>query len=696
MSPKQKKWSLALLVACVSFAAAWGLARSEPGRGLEDRTYDWRWQHSPPVDPPAHAALVLIDESTLHDFAQAFKIRWPFPRDLYCPVLAWLQKAGARAVVFDIGFFEPDEQDPTLAQCFAASPPVWLAWSCDPQGQAVDPPQSVTGQGALPGDSGACARLLPVPELAQAAKGVGRIDLQPDADGVMRRMHPVSAWKSGQWLPMLGWSPLAQHAGVWQWQAQHYQVHGVDVPSDSQGAVVLPWRTTGWPTLSFGDVFRAGQSLAPDASAMAKTGPRPNPLIVRDRVVFIGASGTALFDLKTTPLQTAVPGVEGHAALYEAGVTGRVPHKPLRLWMNLLLALLCLATAAAATALTRPWVQALAAGLLMVGHAGAAAWYFHTDLLWLPMVAPTAGIAFAYALGTAINYQLEGRARQQIRNAFSHYLAPAVIEQLVRDPSRLQLGGERRDITAFFSDIAGFTSISEQLDPGALVALLNECLGAMTEIILEEGGTIDKYIGDAIVAMFGAPLDQPDHALRACRAALRCQKRLEELRIQWKIKGLPELHMRIGLNAGQALVGNMGSKHRFDFTMMGDTVNLASRLESAAGNYHIGILAGENVAQRLNNALPLREVDLLRVKGKMLGVRVLEVREHPAATDVEMAHAIELFRARQWQQASQAAQGILALTPGDGPAQTLLDHATFFARKPPPADWDGAWTLTGK
>jgi adenylate cyclase len=463
------------------------------------------------------------------------------------------------------------------------------------------------------------------------------------------------------------------------------------LPLDAEARVLLPWRANGWPVLSFATVYANGVLLQ---------GGQPAPLStaqVRDKVVFIGASATALFDLRVTPVQEVTPGVQAHAALYDAVSTGRAVRRLPAGAEAAILIVLCLLVAMASMMLTRQSAQLLGAMAILLLHLAGAALLFRYKMVWLDVVAPTAGMALAFATGATVNYRMEGRARRQIRNAFAHYLAPSVIEQLVRDPSRLQLGGERREITAFFSDIQGFTTISEQLEPGALVALLNECLGAMTDIVLEEGGTIDKYIGDAIVAMFGAPLSQPDHAERACRAALRCQARLVQLREDWTRRGLPALRVRIGLNTGQALVGNMGSRQRFDFTMMGDTVNLASRLESAAGRYGIPILAGEATFDAAGRQVPMREIDRLRVKGKRQGVRVFEVRDHAdAELDPLFANGLEALRSRRWPDARAALGQVLVATPADGPAQVLLDRADLYAQTPPPADWDGTWELTSK
>ncbi|MEN9797138.1 MAG: hypothetical protein RL653_834, partial [Pseudomonadota bacterium] len=246
-----------------------------------------------------------------------------------------------------------------------------------------------------------------------------------------------------------------------------------------------------------------------------------------------------------------------------------------------------------------------------------------------------------------------------------------------------------------------FTTVSEQLDPAELVSVLNGYLGPMTEIILEEGGTIDKYIGDAIVAMWGAPLDQPDHAQRACRAAVRCQLKLEEIRRACAAKGLPELHVRIGLNSGEALVGNLGSESRFDYTMIGDTVNLAARLEGANSVYGTRILCGERTLELARGAVELRELDLLQVKGKTRGVRVAEVAalsgalEGPTADRfARFAEALAALRAREFERAKSSFEVLAA--EGDAPSAVMAERCAEWLAQPPPPTWDGSYKLTTK
>jgi len=286
---------------------------------------------------------------------------------------------------------------------------------------------------------------------------------------------------------------------------------------------------------------------------------------------------------------------------------------------------------------------------------------------------------------------------------FSHYMSDLLIQDLLRNPAKLRLGGEKRVLTVFFSDLAGFTSLSEKLNPEQVVFLLNRYLTAMTDIILASGGLIDKYEGDAIMAFWGAPLPQEDHALRACLAALENQSRLVQLRQEFEQMGLPPIHARIGLNTGEMIIGNMGSNQRFDFTVIGDSVNLASRLEGAGKEYGTFITLSEETYRQAGGQIEVREIDLLTVKGKDRPVRIYELLAAKGQLDDQgrkiqqlFAAGLEQYRHREWSQAISFFQEILALDPNDGPARTFLGRCEYFRHDPPASDWDGVYRLTSK
>jgi len=357
-------------------------------------------------------------------------------------------------------------------------------------------------------------------------------------------------------------------------------------------------------------------------------------------------------------------------------------------------------------------VAGLVAGVTFVGGvkwgAGAALlavaglWWggllvFYQGRLVLPMIAPalSAGLSLMGAAGYVS--VVEGRDKRMIRGAFSKFVPPGVVDELVADPSRLKLGGERRSITVIFSDLAGFTSMSERLSPERLVSVLNEYLDEMAEIIFQEKGTLDKYIGDAIMALFGAPASYPDHALRGCRTVLRMQRRLGQLNEEWQARDpdWPALAMRIGVNSGEPVVGNIGGQKRFDYTALGDAVNLAARLEPACKTYRVAIMIAEQTRVAAGDAIQVRELDRLAVYGKAEPVTVYELlalADEPAPLDGELleqyGRGLAAYRDRDFEMAVQYFNAALEVAPGDGPAALYLERSRGYLVEPPPEDWD--------
>ena len=297
----------------------------------------------------------------------------------------------------------------------------------------------------------------------------------------------------------------------------------------------------------------------------------------------------------------------------------------------------------------------------------------------------------------------EQSEKQAVRSAFSTYMTPAVVEQVLENPELLALGGTRRDVTVFFSDIANFTSLSEGMNPETLVGWINEYLEAMSSIILKHGGTLDKFEGDGIMAFWGAPIEQPDHAHRAARAALECSAFVSgTLAPRWRADGRPDLRVRIGVNTGDAVVGNMGSTSRMDYTVMGDAVNLAARLEAANKSYETTIMIGPETQNRIDGEFLCRELDDIRLKGKSIPTTVYELICPRSETrpDLEELKAryeegLKHYREGEWSKAMNLFESILQDQP-DGPAQTAIERCHHYASHPPPPDWDGVWQMHEK
>jgi adenylate cyclase len=339
----------------------------------------------------------------------------------------------------------------------------------------------------------------------------------------------------------------------------------------------------------------------------------------------------------------------------------------------------------------------------VVGYLVADYVFFIRQGLWVDTVYPVFSQLLVYSGITLYRFTFEEREKRFIKGAFSQYLAPTVVDRLVKNPKLLKLGGERKVLTAFFSDVAGFSTIAEKLEAEELVDLLNVYLTDMTEIILKYEGTVDKFEGDAIIAFFGAPIDFEDHATRTCLAALDMQYRLAELRKIWKKEGRPEMFMRIGINTGQMVVGNMGSINRMDYTMMGDSVNLAARLEGVNKQYQTYTMLSEFTYELAKNDIEARELDSIRVVGKQEPVKIYEVLGRKGEIDDTMRlilphfkEGLDNYKNWRWEEAIDSFERALNIYEDDGPSATYLDRCIVFKNKPPSSDWDGVFTMSTK
>jgi adenylate cyclase len=353
--------------------------------------------------------------------------------------------------------------------------------------------------------------------------------------------------------------------------------------------------------------------------------------------------------------------------------------------------------------LSDPRPRALASIALFVGYITfAVLLYVYLDLVFSMSYLLIAGLLGFLAINVYLFIE-ERKQRSFITSAFGQYLSPDVIEVLVENPEKLKLGGERREMTAFFSDVAGFSTISESLTPDELVQLLNRYLTAMCDIISAHNGTIDKFEGDAIIAFWGAPLEQPDHAKLCCFACIDMQKKLDALREEWIKEGLPRILVRMGINSGPMVVGNMGSQSRMDYTIMGDSVNLAARLEGANKFYKNYSMISEFTYKQAADAIDVRELDTIRVVGKNEPITVYDLLDRknqttgPKAELIEWYHkGLELYKNRDFAAAIKMFEAGLAVIANDGPSSTYIKRCRDFIESPPPADWDGVFTHTQK
>ena len=707
----------AMLCATVAFLLVLGGESADLFRSLEAYSWDARVRLlARPAPSTDQVVIIEMDQSSLEWGEQENGLSWPWPRELYGIILDFCQRAGAATVSFDVLFSEPSaygvEDDTQLAEAGAAYGRLIFAFALGhgKRGMEIWPDS--------PGFSGSSRTVwnvqqgpfplarrgsFPTPDVRNGAASFGVITQLPDPDGIFRALHPLSFFAE-QPAPALFLATYAVHApGVTIRHEPGKLI--IQPPDNAQNAtppVTIPYDSQGRAILNFRG--KAGTHKAYSAAVVIQSElrlreglvPVLSPESLRGKHIFFGFTAPALLDLRPSPTDGAFSGVELHATALD-NLLGNDFFRPLPGLVTILLAmLLCLMAAyciSRAVTLRQMGLIACAFLTLPMGFA----WGAYHALYWLPLVPLLLSTFLSLAFTIVTAYATEGRQRRFLKNAFSQYLSPEVINQIIKEPDRLKLGGERREISIYFSDLAGFSSISETLSPEALTRLLNEYLSAMTDIILEEGGTIDKYEGDAIIAFWSAPYPQEDHAARALRAALRCQDTLRIMGPHFMDLAGRELAMRIGLNTGPAVVGNMGSRSRFDYTMLGDAVNLASRLEGANKEFGTRTMISLATFEAAGNAFAGRELGLLRVMGRREATRVIEPmwpEEAAARFDVlhTFASGLTAFQTGSFAEAA----GIFArIALVDPPAATYCKRCIYL-QDHIPADWDGVWELSGK
>ena len=679
--------------------------------------------------------IVDIDEASLKEIGQ-----WPWPRTVVADLVSKLKERGAVAIGFDIIFAEPDRMSPAVAvESFRGlddetrSKLASLPSNDEVLADAMKRARVIVGQSGSPlsqprSDAEKALQtgfaiigpdptpllvtfkglLRNVPLIEQAAAGRGVLSIDPDRDGIIRRV-PVILTAQDVLVPSLAMEMLrvvtgsgaiqvrADEAGV-----QSVGVRGLAVPTDNRGRV--------W--VHFNKIDRERSYV----SAKDLLQGRLPPDRVRGRLVLVGTSAIGLFDIKTTPVDAAMPGVEVHAQILESVLTkAQLAPVPDAIGAEIVIAvLLGLAIIVAAPALS-PTVVVVLGAAMVAGLVGLSWYLFAMHSLLLDFTYPLMSSWLIYLVLTFVNYFREQRQRQQIRSAFGYYLSPHMVEQLARSPEKLVLGGEERRMTILFSDVRGFTTISEHFkdNPQGLTQLMNRFLTPLTNAIIERKGTIDKYIGDAIMAFWNAPVDDAEQEVNACDAALAMQERAVELNAELKQEAetgggtyMP-LRIGIGLNTGPCVVGNMGSDFRFNYSVLGDTVNVASRLEARTKDYRLPLVIGSRTAERAQEKFTTMEIDLIQVKGKKEPEAVFTVlgrsalKDDPHCTELRALNADMLvaFRKQDWDGALALIERCRSAANGldvAGLYDMYVERISIYRADPPPPDWDGVYEAESK
>jgi adenylate cyclase len=681
------------------------------------------------VDPSYPVRIVDIDERSLVAIGA-----WPWRRDVLARLVDQLLDLGARVVAFDFVLPQaepdvlstlprairdtPDMQ--SLMRMLAALPsgdqllaeavegkPVVLGL-IGRQGTSDPSTVSRAGFALLGADPARHAPYLPAvtsntPRLQEVAPGLGALNWFPEHDQVVRKV-PMLVRLGRDLAPSLVTETIRLSVGAASIAVRSSTASGetpfvgeTGITSVRIGKHIVQTDQAGQMWLSFTKHderrFRSAVDL------LEGRVPRSE---IAGRIVLIGASAPGLFDMRATPLDGVVPGVEIHTQAIEQIITGNMLLRPdLSTGLEVVFTILAGLLVALLVRRSGP-VSGTIMGAAALFAVAAVAWW--TRAKWgylLDPAYPALTLMAVYIFCTGFFYFHTTRERNRVRRAFSHYMAPSIVEELARRPDKLRLGGENRTVTLYRSDLAGFSKLSEELAPHELVVLMNEYLTAMTDIVMNHGGFVDKYIGDAIDSVFGAPADDPDHALHAVKAALACRSKLHEMNAaDLEVLRQRKLHQRIGLHTGSGIVGNIGSKQRFNYTVMGDSANLASRLEGANKFYGTTILASEATVDLAGPEIAWREIDTVRVVGRSGLVRVYEPMGLVGEiTDEQMLlmklYADGLCRWRS-QDFAGACRSFECLSDTDLPARFFLKRSRQFMQEPPPSDWDHVHTLDSK
>jgi len=669
-------------------------------------------------------------------------VPWPWPREFYGTAIQYLAAAGARAIFFDflftgvsvqenmmggddytfaeecaaagnvfhtLLFREPDDTEPADTQASDSELESRRVNSLVMEGRLARFPaaklQAASDPIDAPGLNEYTALDVPLSIYGDAAKGLGAINVTPDPDGVIRRVELLSRFRDATYRS-IELSLAVDQTGVnlvgWNPDGPSITLGELDIPVDEHGQMLVNWHGPAktYETLALHLLLLKAErarelGLAPDEVDRQR---------FEGKTIMIGSSATGLMDIKATPFGARYPGVEVHATALDNIVNQDFVRRPGALWRNLITGLFFLVAGQLLMRKQGAGKTLAFAVLLFLVYAAGALWAFIGSQTWIDLVFPTGGLVLLFAGAQTIHYLTEGRQKREMRSAFQRYLPPAVVNEVLRlPPDELKLGGDRRELTVYFSDIQDFTSMSEGLAPEELVRLLNIYLGEMSDIVSARNGTLDKYIGDCIMAFWGAPLALPNGPLDACLAALENQERMVDLRRRFREQDLPEIHARIGINTGPMLVGNLGSERHFDFTVMGDAVNLASRLEGANKAYGTTIMLGPETAALAADGIETRELDLMTVKGRSQPVQVFELlAARGGLTDLqkglceEFQRGLVSYRARDWKGALAGFESCLTLDAGDGPAQTYRDRCVHFLKHPPSDDWNGVYEMRTK
>ena len=706
-----KSWYVLLLFALILLLFTYLICSSDFMKEVEYKLIDLRFKLVPiPERADSNVVIVTIDNGSLKFFSEN-GISYPWPRSYYAHVVDYFKKAGAEAVIFDMQFYEPDldreetyakETDGIYAESIEKAGNVYLSaqLSADERLDRADLSgfsfQNEIIKSSVKKFPGV---LAPIDAFLKTTKSVGIINVEPDKDGVIRRIPAFYSYKNKilMQLSFAVWLDKFFPQKNLQMLNDKINVNSISIPLDKDKNYFVNW----YGNIKEKSAFKYYPFQAVISSAAAESR-NMKPLIppenFKDKYIIIGATAAGLMDLKTTPHSKILPGMEIWATILSNLINKDFVRFVPELIEFILTFLIIFIILFAVSHLTDKRSH-LVIFLLLIIMIFANYFLWKQARIVLNFVFLFAGFLLAYLFIIVISYLIEGKSKREIRRIFSRYLHPDVIEKLVEHPTQIEMGGEEIQATVLFTDIANFTTFSETKTPKELVTDLNIYLNKITELVLEYHGLLDKYTGDGIMALFGVPISREDHAKLACKMAFEHRKLCDYFKGN-SISIAENFHLstRIGIHSGSIVAGNIGSNKRMDYTAIGDTVNLASRLEGVNKIFGTWIIISEATYQLVKEEFLFRELDFLRVKGKKEPTRIYELvssfddKKTGCIKDYE--RALKMYRNGDWQQAEKIFRKLVK-DFNDSPAKEMLDRCKSLL-KIPPDKWDGIFTMEVK
>jgi len=712
----QPKILISTLIGIVTIAIALFVANIPTIASLELSFLDFRFQMRGPLDISESPVIILaIDDQS----DESTPDRWPWPRSYFAHVIENLNDAGAKVIGVDVIFDQPDKHG---------------AESDDQLEAVLNKYDNIVLSGKVTSIRGRAEQIIQVPPYSKFTEtGVlwGLVSSEVDEDGIYRR------YLVGQSVLDTTFSSFASEIlKLYNGYDRKLELQNLPdqfilgdyvVPKFAVNSMLINYYgpASTFKYFSFDnvlddedfDLLEEFDLDAFDDPGFPDEGIPPGPLhsdVFKDKIILIGSTMQELHDDFPTPYleikdesgrssQALMPGVETHANALQT-IFDQNYLSEIGFWENLfLLIVISVLLYLFSYFLPTGWGITLSTLLILV-YFGISIFVFSEFNFISEITTPVFLIVFGFGGHTLYQYLLSQKEKKLIQGAFAHYVPEKVVSKILENPDKLQLGGEQQIISVMFTDVAGFTSISEKLTPAQLVQLLNDYLTEMTEIVLENNGIIDKYEGDAIMAEFGVPVHYDNHPYMACKTAIEMQRKLKEMREFWKKQNKPMLKARVGINTGEVIVGNMGSRNVFDYTVMGDHVNLGSRLEGANKFYGTNIMISEFTYEFVKDQFYTRPLDLIKVKGKEKPINVYELiafKEDKLKDNfLEMLQSyekgIEFYKARNWDEAIDSFEKCLKLVHVDSPSEEYRRRCIEYKFNQPSEDWDGVTVMTEK